>query len=103
MTKEQGLAVGIAWYAREDWTKLKAIFEDGESLPASYADWLAFAELSLQALEHQGISAYKVYITPDEFAGWCQERGLRKNALARMQYANAMIASMKAQPQETAH
>lgn len=103
MGKTKALTVGVAWYTREDWAKLKAIFEDAESLPANYADWLAFAELSLQALKHQGISAYKVYITPDEFTVWCKQRGLRKNALARMQYANAMIASMKAEQPETIH
>jgi hypothetical protein len=100
---KQALTVGVSWYTREDWTKLKAIFEDADSLPASYADWLAFAEISLQALAHQGISAYKVYIIPEEFAAWCEERGLRKNGLARMQYANAMIASMRAEQLETAH
>jgi hypothetical protein len=103
VVKKQALTVGIAWYTREDWTRLKTLFEDAESLPANYTDWLTFAELSLQALAQQGISAYKVYITPDQFAAWCREKGLRKNALARMQYANTMIASMKAQPQETAH
>lgn len=103
MAKKRALTVGVAWYTREDWTKLKAIFEDAESLPASYADWLAFAELSLQALAQQGITAYKVYITPQEFTAWCQEKGLRKNALARMQYANAMITSLTDQRQKTLH
>ncbi|MGC1953600.1 MAG: hypothetical protein WA970_13740 [Gammaproteobacteria bacterium] len=103
MAKKPALIVGVAWYTREDWTELKAIFEDAESLPTNYADWRVFAELSLQALEHQGISAYKVYIIPKEFTAWCQERGLRKNALARMQYANALIAAMNDQSQETAH
>ena len=103
MAKKPAPIVGIAWYTQEDWTEIKTVFEDAASLPKSYADWLAFAELSLQTLEHQGISAYKVYIIPTEFTAWCQKRGLRINAFARMQYANAMIASMKAQSQETAH
>lgn len=103
MVKERALLIGVAWYTHEDWIKLKTIFEDADSLPATYTDWLAFAELSLQALEHQGIKAYKVYIIPEEFKSWCQERGLRKNALARMQYTNAMIASLRAEAHETAH
>lgn len=103
MARKRALTVGVAWYTEEDWAQLKTIFDDADSLPARYADWLALAELSLEALKYQGLKACKVYITPDDFTAWCAHRGLRKNALARMQYANAMIATANALPKKPLH
>ena len=84
----QVAATGMAWYEREDWAALKALFTDSEKLHADYDDWLAAAELGFKSMTDRGHLVIKVPISPSTFATWCAEKGLEPDAHARSMYAS---------------
>lgn len=83
-------AVGMVWYKPENYQRLKAMFEDGQKLHATYEEWLAAAELGRSTLEEGGKRVVCVDIDPDEFPKWCRSKGMRFNAAARNAFANLM-------------
>lgn len=85
-------AVGIPWYRREDYARIRRTMRDGAKLPARYADWLRAAEATQKQIEGQGIVAERVYLDPRGFAEWCRARGLDIDADARMRFASAAVA-----------
>ncbi|MBF0400394.1 MAG: hypothetical protein HQL90_06460 [Magnetococcales bacterium] len=87
-------AVGIAWYRREDYQALLAIFSDADKLPSSYDDWLKSAENLLKHLDASGTRAVKANIDPNDFPVWCRTRNLDIDASARKRFANEVAASV---------
>ena len=79
--------VGITWYKREDYEKLKSLFVDGRILPESYDDWLQSAEEVVNGFRAQGQAFKKVYIDPNTFPVWCASKGLEINANARSRFS----------------
>ncbi|WP_366656588.1 hypothetical protein [Fodinicurvata sp. EGI_FJ10296] len=92
MSSHQIQVVGVAWFRRDDWSKVKAIFVDSHKLHEAYDDWLAAAEQFYRRIEGQGMRVEKVYIDPDTFPEWCRARGLRINADARQEFAGFTVA-----------
>lgn len=81
-------ALGMVWYKAENYERLRATFDDGETLPASYEKWLSKAEVGRAHFEATGVRVVCVDIDPDEFPRWCKEEGLRQGAHARNMYAS---------------
>jgi hypothetical protein len=79
---------GIAWYKREDYERLRALFMDGDKLPSTYDQWLNKAEDIVNQFRSNGQAFQKVYIDPNTFADWCSARGLDIDAKARMRFSN---------------
>ncbi len=77
----------MVWYREEHWATLKQMFDDGDLLPASFADWLARAEKMKADAESAGDAVIKVYIDPQTFPQWCASKGLPMNSEARSQLA----------------
>lgn len=92
MVGERIQRFGVPWYRPEDWNRLVALFEDADTLPHHYDDWLISAEMVVHLLSEQGVLAEKVNIDPIEFPKWCASRGLRPNARARMRFAGEVAA-----------
>ena len=44
---DSDLVTGIAWYGRDQWTRLGELASDADKLEASYEDWLAGAQKTL--------------------------------------------------------
>lgn len=84
--------VGMVWYRREDYEKLKSIFTDGHVLPDTFDRWLQLAENSFTKFSIQGITVEKVYIDPETFPGWCKERSFNIDAKARTAFSNDFVA-----------
>jgi hypothetical protein len=42
--------MGVAWYRKTDWPRIKAMFPDADELHDSYAEWLKSAEDSVERL-----------------------------------------------------
>lgn len=80
--------VGIAWYRREHYARLRNLFRDGRKLPATYDKWLKAANRTLDRYRDQGVIAVKVPIDPEQFPRWCEANGLDVDAQARMRYAS---------------
>jgi hypothetical protein len=84
--------IGMAWYEREDYEKLKKLFTDGGNLPATYDQWFQKAEDGLAKLRRDGYIVVKAYINPQTFAEWCRIRGLNVNADGRIRFAAEFAA-----------
>ncbi len=84
--------VGMVWYRREDWPKLKAIFADTERFQRGYDGWLEAAEEGFQSRIAQGQAVEKVYINPDDFVAWCAAAGMDVDGKARNRFVNESLA-----------
>lgn len=91
MAKHVIRAVGIAWYRREDYQKIRAVMADPDKLPATFDKWFYSANKFARGLEARGQIVERVYLDPDEFAEWCQRRGMNIDAKARMTFANEFV------------
>lgn len=85
---QQVQAVGMAWFKRENFTRLLAVFEDSHKLHRTFDEWLRDAEIGRKGLEAKGVRVVCVDIDPDHFIAWCKSRGLGINAQSRISYAN---------------
>lgn len=47
--------VGIPWYRREDYPRLRKIFADGNKLSPTYQEWLNLAQQTKKRLEGNGM------------------------------------------------
>lgn len=86
--------VGIAWFKREDYDKIKRLSTDGDGLPATYDDWLKAAEDIADQFRSNGQAFQKVHIDPNAFPAWCAARGLDVNAQARIRFSNEHVAGV---------
>lgn len=83
--------VGIAWYRREDYARIRALMADGATLPESWDKWFYRAEKVAREVQKHGLQSARVHIEPDSFPDWCAARGLELNADARSQFAHEAI------------
>ena len=85
--KQDASIQAMVWYREEHWPTLLALFSDAELLPQSYQAWLKKAEAKKQEVEAQGDQVIKVFIDPETFPAWCEEKKLPMNSEARAQLA----------------
>ena len=83
----QPMIQAMVWYEEEQYLKLRGLFADADLLPPAYRDWLSRAEEKRAEVEAEGDQVIKVYIDPETFPQWCEERKLRMDADARSQLA----------------
>jgi hypothetical protein len=80
--------VGVPWYRKGDYLRLRALFADGERLHETYAEWLATARTTETHLVGQGHRVIRVEIEPEQFVAWCSDHDVVPDAKARIRYAN---------------
>jgi hypothetical protein len=68
-------AVGVFWIEEADYAAARATFEDGATLPPTWAAWLKMAEEMRKGLEAYGHPVMKVRIDPATFPAWCAAHG----------------------------
>lgn len=85
-------ATGIAWYRREDYDRLKAMFKDGWKLADTFDSWLSSAQNTYDKLTCEGQIVEKAYIDPDTFPEWCRAHRKEMDAHGRTAYANECVA-----------
>lgn len=81
------IGIGIPWYSREDYSRIRAIMEDGAALPRSYAAWVKITEELECKLAAEGRMPQRAHLHSDKFTIWCSVRGLARNRLARTKFA----------------
>lgn len=90
---------GIGWYTRENYPQCLALFDDANSLPATFDDWLAKAEKAEADLRRQGLRVVRVDIDPQTFPAWCKANGFsRLDTRARAQYGSLKAAEQSQTP-----
>lgn len=79
--------MGIAWYRKEQWQRLRQSSEDVDDLGETYEEWLAAALDGLKKLAALGVEAEKVDVDVDELLAWCNIQGLPLNGESRSEFA----------------
>lgn len=89
------MSVGVVWYSRDTWPRVKETATDPDRFEATFDDWLAMAEDTLRNFAKAGGVPTKVVIDPEEFFAWCKARRTRNNAAARARFVSQKLRSSK--------
>ncbi len=84
--------VGMAWYKPEHYDEVQRLSADGVMVIPTYQQWLDAAQELFNKIEREGHTVEKVYIEPDTFPSWCEERGLVMDSQARARFADEFVA-----------
>ena len=80
---ETNSVTGVAWYRREDWSRLREIASDRTNLDDSYEAWLAGAQKTLLDLAIAGVAARRVSVDIEALVRWCRAEGRPVDSAAR--------------------
>ncbi len=94
---EETVVMGVAWYKREQWERLREISEDGDELGATYEEWERNVEKSLREMQKAGMYPEKVEIDVEGLLHWCNEQDRAVDGSARAQYATKKLAQRQAE------
>jgi len=83
--------VGLAWYSREAWEKLRAIADDRDRLDNSFEEWERRALQAIRDLASVGRRVLKVPIDVEAYVAWCRERGCRLDSASRAEYVTERL------------
>lgn len=68
-------AVGAYWIDEADYPAALRIFDDRDTLPQSWHEWLRIAEEMEKGLKAYGHPVMRVRIDPATFPAWCAAHG----------------------------
>jgi hypothetical protein len=68
-------AVGAYWIEEADYPAVLKIFDDGNTLPRTWNEWLKIAEEMEKGLKAYGHPVLRVRIDPATFPAWCVAHG----------------------------
>ena len=83
--------IGLAWYSREAWERLRAIADDREKLDDSFEEWERSALQAIGDLASVGRQVRKVPIDVDAYVTWCRECGCRLDSASRAEYVTQQL------------
>jgi hypothetical protein len=84
--------VGVYWIDEADYPALLKIFDDGNKLPRSFAEWLKMAEEMERGLKAYGHPVMRIRVDPATFAGWCAAHGTSPGREGRKRFVAAAVA-----------
>jgi hypothetical protein len=87
--------IGLAWYSREDWQRLREIADDRDKLDDAYEDWERQALKMIRDLEAVRQRIRKVPINIEALIAWCAERKCRIDMAARSEYVSYLLSQGK--------
>ena len=68
-------AIGAYWLEEADYPAALHIFDDGNTLPRTWREWLKIAEEMEKGLKAYGHPVMRVRIDPATFPDWCAAHG----------------------------
>jgi hypothetical protein len=80
-------AIGIPWYALENYGAIKAMMKDGHKLPATYSQWRLAAEQAERQFRRQGDLVVRAHLDPNTFRDHCSRFGQDFDAQGRSHFA----------------
>lgn len=84
MKTEKNLQVlGVAWYRRDQWSRLLEVSRDRHDLEDTYDEWVAVAQKRFDDLARAGIRVHRVEIDIEELVEWCRETNRPVDGSAR--------------------
>ncbi len=90
MTDTPTRRIGLAWYRREVYPRIRDMMSDRHNLALTYDAWLAAAENNENVGHQAGLQISRIMIEPDKFAKWCREKGFEPDSAARIKYVAEM-------------
>lgn len=66
--------VGVYWIEEADYATAREIFDDGDTLPPTWAEWHKMAVEMETGLKAYGHPVMRVRIDPATFVDWCAAR-----------------------------
>lgn len=84
-------AVGAYWIKEENYPSLREIFDDGDKLPPTWAEWLKMAEEMERGLKSYGHPVLRVDIDPATFPAWCAAHGTSPGRAGRKMFVAAAV------------
>jgi hypothetical protein len=85
-------AVGVYWVDEADYPALLTIFEDGNTMPRSWAEWRKMAVEMETGLKAYGHPVMRVRIDPAMFGAWCAAHGTTPGRQGRKMFVAAAVA-----------
>jgi hypothetical protein len=83
--------IGLAWYSRKAWERLRAIADDREQLDDSFEEWERGALQAVRDLASVGRHVRKVPVDVEAYVTWCRERGCRLDSASRAEYVTERL------------
>lgn len=80
--------VGLCWYRRKHYARIRSIMIDSKTFPSNYDIWLAAAEAAEAGFHAEHRIVYRIYLNPDIFLSWCAAHNLYPGEQARTLYAS---------------
>lgn len=80
-------AIGIPWYERDAYARIRSIMDDPDMLPERFDEWLEVAHLLENEIKTRGQRVIRAIIEPEQFRSWCLSRGKKPNAKSRRHFA----------------
>jgi hypothetical protein len=87
--------LGLAWYTREGWARLRELAHDRDALDDSFEDWERSALEAIRELESVGRKVRKVSIDIEALVAWCRARGRALDSAARAEYISDLLQGAK--------
>ena len=86
--RRRSIVVGVTWYTPDQFTRMKSVADDSESLDDTYEDWLENATRQMRRLKNKGYQVTKVSIEVDEWVAWCQQYGKPLTGASRSEFTS---------------
>ena len=74
MLKKEEVKIGIAWYTKEQWEKLKKVAADFKG-DETYDNWKRDMEELIEEIRERGQVPEKINIDIEELQKWCERNG----------------------------
>lgn len=84
-------AVGAYWIEEADYSALLKVFDDGNTMPRTWQEWLKIAGEMEQGLKAYGHPVMRVRIDPATFAAWCAAHGTTPGRQGRKAFVAAAV------------
>ena len=83
--------IGIPWYNKRTWLRMKEICEDTENFHTSYQLWLASADKSIVLCTNRGQTFKRLNIDPTSYAWWCENNAFKRDKKSRRAYVRYLL------------
>ncbi len=80
------MVVGIGFYKREQWQRLRDTASDAHILESSYDDWLDVLDASIAKIQAHGLEPELVEVDVEDLLTFCKKKGLPNTADTRAKF-----------------
>ncbi len=98
--KQARIAIGIAWYRKDQWDLLRILSADGADIEQTYEEWEAVAITRTEEMELAGAVVSRVDMDIREVAAWCRRKGVPLDGDARARYCADRMRKLDPGPED---